>query len=259
MLVQEYDLLRILQPLPHSSTMEAHTLKRLLDFKLVYDCLANSSNGLVKVDDIASWWPSEKLATNRLPRGCVRFWQQSANAEGLIDWGSFSNGLKAALEADASRLAKGELHPPSQAEQKLQSLVAGEHQSVAKVTAGEIERFLFSCQTAGLVKALSRAGRDVHRWQVSIHKLGSSAPGSSTEAKKTEDSECMERECNIYLCYITNSLAEDRVSAVLHSDGKRSTKPEKKVRIVQATGPRVTPFFQHSTVAAYLLAVKRKS
>ena len=255
MLAQEYDLLRILQPLPHSSTMEAHTLKRLLDFKLVYDCLANSSNGLVKVDDIASWWPSEILATNRLPRGCVRFWQQSANADGLIDWGSFSNGLKAALEADASRLAKGELHPPSQAEQKLQFLVAGEHQSVAKVTAGEIERFLSSCQTAGLVKALSRAGRDVHRWQVSIHKLGSSALGSSTEAKKTEDSECMEREY-IYLCYITNSLAEDRASAVLHSDGKRSTKPEKKVRIVQATG--VTPFFFFSTQHRSSLSIGRE-
>lgn len=172
--------------------MEAHTLKRLLDFKLIYDCLADNGNGLVKVNDIVSRWPSDLLATNRLPRGCVRFWQQSANAEGLIDWESFSNGLKTALEADASRLAKGELHTPSQAEQKLQSLVVGEHQSVAQVTAGEIERFLSSCQTAGLVKALSRAGRDVHRWQVSIHKLGSSVPGSPPETKKTDYSECIE-------------------------------------------------------------------
>lgn len=177
--------------------METRGLKRLLDFKLVYDCLADSSTGLVRVDDIASWWPSDLLATNRLPRGCVRFWQQSANTEGLIDWEGFSNGLKTALESDASRLAKGELHVPSEAEQKLQSLMAGEHQSVAQVTAGEIERFLSSCQTAGLVRALSRAGRDVHRWQVSIHKLGSSAAGSP---KKTEDSECIEKE--LHFCLI---------------------------------------------------------
>ena len=158
------------------------SLKRVLDLKLVYDCLADSSSGLIRVDLIASWWPSNAIAASKLPRGCVQFWRESANAEGLIDWDSFSNGLERALKSDASRLRKGELLPSED-----QSLVSGRHQSIAHVTAGEIERFLSLTHAESLVRALSRAGRDVHRWQVSIHRLNSSVSEPAGPKTRTGD------------------------------------------------------------------------
>ena len=168
------------------------SLKRVLDLKLVYDCLADSSSGLVRVDLIASWWPSSAIAASKLPRGCVEFWRESANAEGLIDWESFSSSLERALKADASRLHEGELLRSED-----QSLVSGKRQSIAHVTAGEIERFLSLSHAGSLVRALSRAGRDVHRWQVSIHKLNSSGFGPAGAKTRTggEDEVYGEEKC----------------------------------------------------------------
>ena len=153
--------------------MENRSLKRVLDFKLVYDCLAEASSGRVRLNALLSHWPADLLALSKLPRDCEAFWRQSATEDGLVDWDGFSGGLEKALKADEERLARGEL--PSQAEQSLRSLQTAASRPVAQVTSGEIERFLSSCRAGSLVKALARAGRDMHRWQVSIHKQNAAA------------------------------------------------------------------------------------
>lgn len=158
---------RRVQPLPHNcERMEASTLKRVLDFRLVYDCLADSRTGLVCVDTLLSIWPSD----NKLPRDCERFLRQKANPEGFVNWEGFSSGLVEALRADEERLKKRS-SKTSHLDKNPSYMQAGN--CVATVTSGEIERFLSSCNSGSLVKALAKAGRDVHRWQVSIHKQNS--------------------------------------------------------------------------------------
>ena len=169
--------------------MENCFLKRVLDFKLIYDCLAEPSSGLVRLDTLVSNWPADLLALSKLPQDCEAFWRRSATSEGFLDWDGFSGGLEKALKADEERLGKRKSFTPTQAEQ------AAARSPVAQVTAGEIECFLASCQAGSLMKALAKAGRDVHRWQVSIHKQNSAeeTPGnnsvlesrSATVAKKS--------------------------------------------------------------------------
>lgn len=124
--------------------------KRDLDVKLVYDCLANAS-GLVPLEMMLSHWPTDSV----IFRKCETFWRRSASVDGFLDWSTFMQGLLAALQVQDSGS-----NPQN---------VKNETRPVAQVTSGEIERFLSSCLPATLVKALSTAGRDVHRWQVSLH------------------------------------------------------------------------------------------
>ena len=136
----------------------AKSLKRSLDFKLVYDCLADSS-GRVRLDLLLSHWPTDTGA-------CESLWRQKATPDGFLDWRSFSGGLQAVLQQKG-----GSFQKPGQ------SSMAVARRPVAQVTSGEIERFLSSCRSSGLVKALEKAGRDVHRWQVFIHKEDSREEG----------------------------------------------------------------------------------
>ena len=154
--------------------MESSFLKRVLDFKLVYDCLAEPRCGKVRLQTLVSNWPSHLPVVSNLPRDCETFWRLSATPEGFVDWDGFSNGLRKALKADEERIRKG----MSAVYRPVQSPVS----SVAQVTSGEIERFLSTCQADSLVRALAKAGRDVHRWQVSIHRQSSAS--RVTEAKR---------------------------------------------------------------------------
>ena len=144
--------------------MENCFLKRVLDFRLVYDCLADTKSGVVRLDSLVHVWP----ALNTLPRDCEKFWRQSATPDGFLDWNGFSGGLEKALRADEERLSKGGFSQPKQGHMMRAS-------PVAQVTSGEIERFLSSCDAESLVRALAKTGRDVYRWQVSIHKRSSSS------------------------------------------------------------------------------------
>jgi hypothetical protein len=149
-------------PSPSLQNMEK-SLKRGLDFRLVYDCLADSS-GLVRLELLLSHWPADTVASG----ACENFWRQKASPAGFLDWQSFSGGLQASLQRKDDRSHKSE-----------QSRLAPVRRPVAQVTSGEIERFLSSCRSSGLVKALEKAGRDIHRWQVSIHKQDSHREGKS--------------------------------------------------------------------------------
>lgn len=149
-------------------------LKRVLDFKLVYDCLAEACSGLVRLDTVLSNWP---LADGKLPQDCEKFWRQSANSEGFLDWKSFSTGLEKALKDDKERLRKEKHHTASY----VHSRQVAARSPIAQVTSGEIEGFLSSCQTGHLVKALAKAGRDVHRWQASIHKENTALPAEKKD------------------------------------------------------------------------------
>lgn len=142
-------------------------LKRVLDFKLVYDCLAEASSGMVSLETLLYNWPPHPLALAKLPQGCEKFWRKSATPGGYLDWDSFSTGLEKALKNDKDRLSKENHHVPSH---NFPSLHVATRSPIAQVTTGEIEGFLATCQAGSLVKALAKAGRDVHRWRVSLHK-----------------------------------------------------------------------------------------
>ena len=154
--------------------MENGFLKRVLDFKLIYDSLAEPRCGKVRLQTLVSHWPSHLSAVGNLPRDCEKFWRLSVTPEGFVDWDGFSGGLEKALKADEERIRKkgtSTSHRP----------VQSPGSSVALVTSGEIERFLSMCQADSLVRALAKAGRDVHRWQVSIHKQNSASRVTETK------------------------------------------------------------------------------
>jgi hypothetical protein len=159
--------------------MENGFLKRVLDFKLIYDSLAEPRCGKVRLQTLVSHWPSHLSAVGNLPRDCEKFWRLSVTPEGFVDWDGFSGGLEKALKADEERIRKkgtSTSHRP----------VQSPGSSVALVTSGEIERFLSMCQADSLVRALAKAGRDVHRWQVSIHKQNSASRVTETKRATSE-------------------------------------------------------------------------
>ena len=136
------------------------SLKRCLDFRLVYDCLADPC-GLIRLELLLSHWPTYA----NIPRACETFWRQKSTADGFLEWRAFAGGLQTALQAHDGFKKSG------------QPKVATDRRPVAQVTSGEIERFLSSCRSGELVKALAKAGRDMHRWQVSIHNQDSHKGG----------------------------------------------------------------------------------
>ena len=80
------------------------SLKRVLDYKLLFDVLADS-NGLIKLETLKPW-PNDLAAPVRLPRSCMKFWGQLANSEGYLDWEAFSGGLEKALKEDRYRMTR---------------------------------------------------------------------------------------------------------------------------------------------------------
>lgn len=179
-------------------------LKRVLDFKLVYDCLAEACSGLVRLDTLLSNWPTD-LVLGKLPQDCEKFWRQSANSEGFLDWESFSTGLEKALKDDKERLRK-EKHRTASHDVRRSRVAA--RSPIAQVTSGEIEGFLSSCQTSNLVKALAKAGRDVHRWQASIHKQNTALPADVSGTYDCSVIYC--GHCNMHMCTIQNRPQQRR-------------------------------------------------
>lgn len=142
------------------------SLKRVLDYKLLFDVLADS-NGLIKLETLEPW-PNDLAAPVKLPRSCGKFWGGLANPEGYLDWERFSGGLEKALKEDSFRLTKGgEESNPSQAEQTLKALQSerGKAQAIPEVKAGDIEVFLAGCNSDGLVQALARTKKEVFKLQ----------------------------------------------------------------------------------------------
>ena len=165
----------------------AFSLKRLVDYKLLYDSLADPSNGMIKLTTLTTRWPRD-LAASKLPRGLSEQWRTAADDNGYLDWEKFSSALKKALEEDKPRLSRNELtstsrhegNPSAHPEQKIAN-------RAPRVTAEEIETFLSDCRGDVLVQALSRTRKDVYKCQMSLHKLESSSAAKDKLAGQQSD------------------------------------------------------------------------
>lgn len=156
------------------------SLKRVVDYKVIFDILADS-NGMVHMQVLQSRWPSDLAASPKLPRGCAKVWSELADRDGYLDWERFSRGLEKALKADSFRLSKGG-GTPSEAERRLKALQKTELK-VPHVKAEDIEAFLISCGPEGLVRALARTRKEVYNAQRSLHTLAS--PAASVPRKSS--------------------------------------------------------------------------
>ena len=150
----------------------AFSLKRVVDYKLLYDSLADPSNGMIKLMTLTTRWPRD-LAASKLPRGLPEQWRTAADDNGYLDWENFSSALKKALEEDKPRLSRNESsrseeNPSAQRQQQFAN-------RAPRVTAEEIETFLSSCRGDVLVQALGRTRKEVYKCQMSLHELESSA------------------------------------------------------------------------------------
>ncbi len=122
-----------------------------------------------------------------MPHECVKHWKNCADKDGYLDWNSFSNGLKSALQEDSSRLTRASKPdmPRSKAEQRLASLrlkgAVGQSVSppLGKVTAADIESFLSECSRDVLNKALKKMRKEVYKGQLSLHRAASNPQNKS--------------------------------------------------------------------------------
>lgn len=139
-----------------------YTLKRDLDYKLVFDVLADS-NGLVQLKTVHDSWPEDH---GKLPQGCLKAWNEVANQDGYLDWEAFSAGVERALKADRFRLRKRRPSSPTVAEQTLHSLQRRVGAVGPRpVTSEEMQKFLSLCERQALVQALARARKEVYNCQ----------------------------------------------------------------------------------------------
>ena len=51
------------------------TLKRVLDYKMVFDCLSDGSNGMVSLHVLAARWPRGEELEGELGVGLVASWK----------------------------------------------------------------------------------------------------------------------------------------------------------------------------------------
>ena len=160
------------------------SLKREVDFKLLYDSLADPSNGMIKLTTLTTRWPR---AASKLPRGLPEQWRAAADDNGYLDWERFSSALNKALEEEKPRLSKTEAK-----EEKSFTHHAGQPKSGAlapRVVAEEIELFLSSCRGDILAKALSRTRKEVYKCQMSLHQLESLSRVAGAQGKNGKKSD----------------------------------------------------------------------
>ena len=149
----------------------ASSLKRVVDYKLIYDGLADPSNGMIRLTTLTTRWPRD-LAASKLPRGLLEQWRSAADDNGYLDWDRFSSALKKAIEEDKPRLSKSQT--PTKGDEKLLALQKQKGTLAPRVRAEEIEAFLSSCRGNVLAQALSRTRKEVYKCQMSLHQLESS-------------------------------------------------------------------------------------
>ena len=190
------------------------SLKRIVDYKLLYDSLADPSNGMIQVATLTARWPKDLAASIKLPRGLPEKWRAAADDNGYLDWEKFSSALKKALEEDKPRLlsSDGSQTPPNfGAEEKMSNF---QQRKVApRVRAEEIEMFLSRCKGDILAQALSRTRKEVYKCQMSLHQLESasnraaaaaSSNGKSTQPKQSDPSSTSVKVMNDTYRYISS-------------------------------------------------------
>ena len=176
----------------------AASLKRIVDYKLLYDILADPSNGMIQLATLTTRWPKDLAANIKLPRGLPEYWCAASDDNGYLDWERFSSALKKALEEDKPRLSKtdGSQTPPSFGEEKMSVFQQRKGAQAPRVRAEEIEMFLSTCKGDILAQALSRTRKEVYKCQMSLHQLestsmaaaSSSISGKNAQSKQPDSS-----------------------------------------------------------------------
>ena len=162
------------------------SLKRIVDYKLLYDSLADPSNGMIQVATLTARWPKDLAACIKLPRGLPEKWRAAADDNGYLDWEKFSSALKKALEEEKPRLlsSDGSQTPPNfGTEEKMSNFQRRKVGAQApRVRAEEIEMFLSRCKGDILAQALSRTRKEVYKCQMSLHQLESASNRAAAAA-----------------------------------------------------------------------------
>ena len=170
----------------------AFSLKRVVDYKLLYDSLADPSNGMIRLTTLTTRWPKD-AATSGLPRGLTEQWRSAADDSGYLDWERFSTALEKALEEDRHHLSRSGGFKMAREGSEMEAGSRKKHGSLApRVPAEEIEMFLSRCGGEVLAQALSRTRKEVYKCQMSLHQLestsSSTAAPSSSSGKKDQSS-----------------------------------------------------------------------
>lgn len=194
----EFDLPAALKIYPAHSTLKVligavkmeSSLKRIVDYKLLYDSLADPSNGMIQLATLTTRWPKDLAASMKLPRSLPEKWRAAADDNGYLDWERFSSAMKKALEEDKPRLLSktdGSQTPPTfGAEGKMSSFQQRNKGAQApRVRAEEIEMFLSSCKGGILAQALSRTRKEVYKCQMSLHQLESASNRAAAAANSS--------------------------------------------------------------------------
>lgn len=165
------------------------SLKRIVDYKLLYDSLADPSNGMIKLATLTTRWPKDLGASIKLPRGLPEKWRAAADDNGYLDWEKFSSALKKALEEDKPRLLSSSKTDESKtplnfgAEEKMSNFQQRKAGAQApRVRAEEIEMFLSGCKGDVLAQALGRTRKEVYKCQMSLHQLESASNRATAAA-----------------------------------------------------------------------------
>ena len=192
----------------------ASSLKRVVDYKLLYDSLADPSNGMIKLTTLTTRWPNSRdlaSAISKLPRGLPGQWRSAADDSGYLDWERFSSALEKALEEDKPRLIRSEATQKSSRFEEDNSTSATRQQKSAslapRVTVEEIEVFLSRCRGNVLAQALSRTRKEVYKCQMSLHQLesSSSAAAKGKVAKQQSDPSSTKGHVKVTELYMQNT------------------------------------------------------
>lgn len=139
--------------------MEESSLQYSLDFKFLFDCLAER-NGRIKLDTLAVHWPgNDRLVATEIPKDCIEYWRASSAQDGSLTWKGFSKGLQGAFKGDST------------------TSKAMNGSATVLITTQEMEEKLLKCTKAQLTEGLTRTRKEMYKYQKSINALTSPRKG----------------------------------------------------------------------------------
>lgn len=139
------------------------SLKKQLDFKLVFDILCEP-NGMVLLDKLSNRWPSSEKGAECLAQSCMKHWTRAANPEGFLTWESFCSGLQDAIRAENA------------SDKKTLGKSNGSDTAAAGnlyVTTESMEALLSKCERKKLLEALIRSRKEVYSQHHALQGLTS--------------------------------------------------------------------------------------
>lgn len=154
------------------------TLRKELDFKILFDTLADKS-GVVKLDALSSCWPSNEAKPLSLPSDCLSVWSELVDGKGCLDWEAFSKGIRKALQRfldddGTSAPPPGNLRNP------------WEERRRNSVSASDIKNYLKSCGKDELVRALLDSRKELKSCQASLQVTSLARRDTSGNYERSE-------------------------------------------------------------------------